>query len=142
MNDCNSPLQILTFSKTPDGTVFIDEKGTSIIEMSPGKGEVHLMHALGCGAMLKREGTVVIGQPGFAQQVPGQPGYNQHGFGHPVQGQHGYGQPAQSLQGYGQPSPGHPGFGSPSAPSAPYGTTHDGAQLPPPPTYNESKEKF
>ena len=75
------PLQILTFSKAPDGTVFLDEKGTSITEMSPEKGEVHLMHALGMGAMLKREGAVVTGQPGIAQPGMGQPGlgYSQSG---------------------------------------------------------------
>ena len=122
-------LQTLTFSKTPDGTIFIDERGTSITEWSPQKGEMHLMHALGCRAMFKREGVAVTGQPGFGQL--GQPGYGQ-----PSYGQHGYGQqPGSDQPGYGQLSHGYgqPGYGGPSAPMESFGA---------PPSYNESKEKF
>ena len=131
--------------------------GTSIQAMLLEKGEVHLMHALGMGAMLKREAVVVVtGQPGFQPEM-GQTGlgYNQHGYGQPGfqpgmgqtglgYNQHGYGQPV-TLDGfarpsYGIPSPGQPGFGIPSASSVPYhATTDDGA---PPPSYNEAKEKF
>ena len=110
--------QTLTFSKTPDGNIFIDERGTSITEFSPQKGVVHLMHALGCRAMFKRDGTAVI---------TGQPGNGQPGYGQPAYGHHGYYQPAQ------------PGVGGPSAPFASF-NGNDGMQQPP--GYNESKEKF
>ena len=94
------------------------------------------MHALGMGAMLKREAVVVVtGQPGFQPEM-GQTGlgYNQHGYGQPVT-LDGFARPS-----YGIPSPGQPGFGIPSASSVPYhATTDDGA---PPPSYNEAKEKF
>merc|ERR1712110_422168 len=116
--------------------------------MSAEKGEVHLMHALGMGAMLKREGAVVTGQPGIAQPGMGQPGpgysqpgyghgqpgpgYSQPGYGQHAQGLHGHGQPAQGLHGYGQPA-----FGAPSAPSLPsYGTTGDSDPMPLPPSYS------
>ena len=107
--------QTLTFSKTPDGNIFIDERGTSITEFSPQKGVVHLMHALGCRAMFKRDGTAVI---------TGQPGNGQPGYGQPAYGHHGYYQPTQ------------PGFGGSSAPF----NGNDGMQQPP--AYNEGKEKF
>ena len=102
--------------------MYLDEHGTSIQQWSPENGEVHLMHALGIEAMLKREGKAVTDQqPGVGQ--PAGLGYSQPGY-------------AQGMQGYSQP-----GFVSQPAPSAPYGMA-DGGPMTPPPAYSDSKEKF
>ena len=59
--------QTLLLHKSPDGTVYFDGKGTTVVGFSPEKGEVHLMHALGLAVMFKRDGGAVTGQPGFGQ---------------------------------------------------------------------------
>ena len=58
---------ILIFTKTPNVAIYLDEKGTYIQEMSAEKREVHLMQAcMHIRAILKREGSVVIGRGGSA----------------------------------------------------------------------------
>ena len=61
--------QVLALHKTPDGTLYFDGRGTTVVEFSPETGTVRLMHAQGTGIMLKRHGSHGAPQPSPAPSL-------------------------------------------------------------------------
>ena len=56
-------IQVLSIHKTPRGTIYIDDKGSRLIEFSPEKGIIRFRNTFGYGYMWKKEVVVVTNQP-------------------------------------------------------------------------------
>ena len=65
--------QALSIYRTPDGTLYLDDKGTVCTQFSPEMGIIKAKNALGYGMMLKILGqaTPVTGQPSVGFALPG-----------------------------------------------------------------------
>ena len=66
-----SQRQPLSLHRTPEGTLYMDTKGSVLTEFSPEMGIIKFQNALGYGGMFKRHAAVVTAQPGVGFGVEG-----------------------------------------------------------------------
>ena len=64
--------QPISLHRTPEGTVYMDTKGSVLTEFSPEMGIIKFQNAMGYGVMFKRHTAVVTAQPGVGFGVEGE----------------------------------------------------------------------
>eukprot|EP00092_Neocalanus_flemingeri_P100538 GFUD01128426.1.p1 GENE.GFUD01128426.1~~GFUD01128426.1.p1 ORF type:complete len:209 (-),score=44.05 GFUD01128426.1:28-627(-) len=67
-------IQQLSIHQTPEGTLYLDDKGTVCTQFSPEIGMIRAKNALGYGMELKRQGLAVTSQPVVGYGLPGASG--------------------------------------------------------------------